>query len=106
MEFISKKTPPFKVHEKLFFISSGLTSYPWSLFQKKPLLLKSSLLAIVSWSRGNSSDFFQLQRCYSEPTQSAVKQQMFCLLLPITKKTKHLINAHRGAIHRVTMEKG
>lgn len=43
------------------------------------LLLKSSLLAIASFSRGNSSDIFQRQWCYSEPTQSAAKQIGFVL---------------------------
>lgn len=38
--------------------------------------------------------------------QSAVKQQLFCLLLPITKNPKHLINICRGAIHRVTNGEG
>lgn len=64
-------------------------------FVSKMFLLKFSLLTTVSLNWGNSGDLFQLQWCYPEPMRSAVKQQLFRLLLPIMKKTKYLINAEK-----------
>lgn len=61
--------------------------------QTKQLLLKSSLPARVSFSRGNSSDFFQLQWRYSEPAQ---KQQLVLSFTTFKKKPKRLMNVHRG----------
>lgn len=64
-------------------------------FVSKIILLKFSQLTTVSLSWGTSGDLCQLQWCYSKPMQSAVEQQLFWLLLPIMKNTKHLINAEK-----------
>lgn len=74
MEFIEKETP-----------TTNQTN----------LLLKSSLLAIVSFSRGNSSNIFQLQWCYSEPTESAVKQVGFVLYYKKPPETSHKCTQRR-----------